>query len=85
MTRTIRRTWTRAGMTVSTVHPQYGELYRGRIRAVRTDGAQACGRWDVIDNDSVHHGVVTGDYRDAEALLMQVTAWADVPAEVTGP
>jgi hypothetical protein len=80
MTRTTRRTWSRAGMAVSTVHPQYGELYRGRIRSVRTDATQVCGSWDVVDQDSVHHGVVVGDYRDAEALLMRVTAWADEPA-----
>jgi hypothetical protein len=77
MTSTIRRTWSRAGMAVSTIHPQYGELYRGRIRAVRAAASQVCGSWRVSDQDGVDHGVVVGDYRDAEALLMQATAWAD--------
>lgn len=77
MARTVIRTWTRRGAIVSTVHPQLGEFTRGRIEPVDSPDATARGTWCLTDQDHRAHGVVVGDYLDAEARLLEITGWAD--------
>jgi hypothetical protein len=77
MTRTVIRTWTRRSVIVSTLHPQYGELTRGRIEPATVADARARGGWRLVDQDYCDQGVTIGDYLDAEARLLEITAWAD--------
>lgn len=72
-------TWTRRGARISTLHPVYGELYRGRVcRANLADPYGGYrGSWLLLDQDGQRHGVLFGDYLDAEARLLELTAWAD--------
>lgn len=82
-TRAVVRTFTARFVRVATVHPQFGELDRGRIYPLRAAGWQ--GAWEVIDCDhaQVGDGPVVGDYLDAEQVLLDATAELDelVPAE----
>jgi hypothetical protein len=77
MDRTVIRSWTRRGVIVSTVHPQYGELTRGGIQPITAGDTKARGTWRLTDQDYSAQGVVTGDYLDAEARLLEITGWAD--------
>jgi hypothetical protein len=74
-------TWTRRGARISTLHPVYGELYRGRVwKAGLPDPYGGYrGSWILLDQDGLRHGVLFGDYLDAEARLLELTAWADEP------
>jgi hypothetical protein len=82
-TRTVVRTFTARSVRVATVHPQFGELDRGRIYPRRAAGWR--GAWEVIDCDheQVGDGPVVGDYLDAEQVLLDATAGLDeiVPAD----
>ena len=73
------RAWNNTGCRVSTLHPTYGELWRGTIRPRPTRGA-ATGAWEISDQDHTHVATITGDYLDAETALLAATTWADEPA-----
>jgi hypothetical protein len=68
--RVVERRWGARGVDVLTVHPQFGLLRRGRVRIAR-DGA-----WTWSDYDG-NVGRAVGDYLDAEAVLLGVTAALD--------
>jgi hypothetical protein len=82
-TRTVVRDFGKRFVRVATVHPQFGELDRGRIYPQHTAGWQ--GAWEVIDCDheQVGDGPVVGDYLEAERVLLDATAGLDeiVPAD----
>jgi hypothetical protein len=82
-TRTVVRTFTARFVRVATVHPQFGELDRGRIYPRPAAGWR--GAWEVIDCDheQVGDGPVVGDYLEAERVLLDATAGLDeiVPAD----
>lgn len=77
--RHVNRTWilrphyTRVHVT--TVHPQLGELVRGTITHEPCTGLLTT--WRVTDMDGVDRGTVTGDYLDAERVLLDATAGLD--------
>jgi hypothetical protein len=70
----------RNGLAVSTIHPQVGELHRGRI-VPTADG------WQPIDCDAEHLDPVAGDFINAERVLLDATAGLDelVPADQLDP
>ena len=82
-TRTVVRTFTARFVRVATVHPQCGQLDRGRIYPRPTAGWR--GAWEVIDCDhrQVGDGLIVGDYLDAERVLLDATSGLDelVPAD----
>jgi len=77
MASTVIRTWTRRSVIVTTLHPQYGELTRGRIEPATAADTQTRGAWRLVDQDYCDQGVIIGDYLDAEARLLEISAWAD--------
>lgn len=83
--RIITRTWhlnrRTARVLVTTRHPQVGDVDRGTIHHVPSDGLLPA--WQITDMDGVDHGTVTGHYIDAEKALLDATAALDarVPAE----
>lgn len=72
----VIRTWHlpkhRTVVHVSTRHPKYGELFRGRIELRRGTWT-----WVVTDYDHNHIGDFAGDYIDAERALLAATAELD--------
>ena len=64
----VQRQWGRDGARVSTIHPHYGPLYRGRVDQVHhtPQDPHARSTWRVADQDGDDHGAVVGDYADAE-------------------
>lgn len=66
-------------LSVWSHHPQHGELFRGTIRAagIVPGGLQPPIRWRISDHDAHDLGELVGDYADAEARLLDATAWAD--------
>lgn len=79
--RAVVRTWQRSGtVAVAAIHPQLGELHRGTVRmaAGAGDVAGRC-RWDLTDYDSLPLEAFTGDYLDAEAVLLAATDDLDAP------
>jgi hypothetical protein len=91
MDRQIIRRWSRNRVVVSTLHPQLGELDRGRIWPAftgRPADPQARGQWDIQDADAVIVAEnFVGDYLDAEAALLAASPWADelLDTEELGP
>jgi hypothetical protein len=77
MSRRIIRDFNPRNIRVATIHPQVGQLPRGRIVPLAPDGWQ--GRWQVIDADHEQVGEVVGDYLDAETALLEATAALDEP------
>lgn len=75
MTRTVLRRFGPRSITVTTVHPQHGELDRGRIYPQPGCGTQ--GVWQIATADHEPLDNVTGDYLDAEAALLDATAGLD--------
>jgi hypothetical protein len=73
-TRTVVRTFTARFVRVATVHPQFGELDRGRIYPQPAAGWR--GAWEVIDCDHRQVGdvPVVGDYLDAAARCCTASA-----------
>lgn len=71
--------WDGRQLRVSSAHPVHGELFRGTIRAagIEARGHQPAVRWQITDNDAYDLGEVVGDYVDAQARLLDATAWAD--------
>lgn len=86
MTRNIVTTWTLTGVRVSTVHPQYGEIFRGRITLDKY-GAPArtsdhC-MWRLVDLEGSDLGWFCGDYVAAQTRLLDATAHLDETDEST--
>ncbi|MBM0205780.1 hypothetical protein JNW90_24255 [Micromonospora sp. STR1s_5] len=81
----VVRTFSRNGLVkVESRHPQYGLLYRGRIRHLPIDPADGgLGRWEITDLDHTNLGVVVGDYVDAEDTLLEATCELDADAPTT--
>lgn len=67
-------------LVVWSTHPQRGRVLRGSIRPVGTvpDGLRPAIRWQLFgpEPDDLL-GEHVGDYVDAEARLLDATAWAD--------
>jgi len=70
---TIRPSGSRVHVLVR--HPECGDLPRGVITHLRSQGMFP--RWGVTDYDHHNLGEVTGDYLDAEQLLLDATAELD--------
>ena len=80
--RRVVRDWSGRRHTVaqvSTIHPAYGQLLRGTVRPVPTSGGYQMS-WLVTDQDGHDLGEHTGNYVDAELVLLDGTGWADEPA-----
>lgn len=67
--RTIVREWTDTYTRISTVHPVYGRVHRGRLRVV-------AGGWEWTDIAG-RRGTHRGDFLDAELALLDRTASLD--------
>lgn len=76
----VERQWTvtrrRVSVDVSTGHPRYGLLGRGTVRLAGGEGCRS--RWTVTDYDATPVGEITGDYVDAERLLLDATTELEV-------
>lgn len=70
------RTWCRNAVRVATAHPVHGELHRGTVTLVHQDGGWRMA-WQIADQDGTDLGGHVGDFADAEARLLEATAWAD--------
>lgn len=83
MSHPITRRWTRSGVDITSEHPQFGSIHRGRVVPVRTrvEGAGAYGAWKLVNADFCESELlIVGDYLSAEGILLDQTVWAEEPA-----
>lgn len=77
--RIITRQWAlrpnASRVTVLVRHPECGDLPHGTIAQLPSEGSTPV--WGVTDYDHVFVGVVTGDYLDAERVLLDATTALD--------